>query len=146
MNLSFKTPNTQEFEQIKQFIQEYELDNRVLNAEEFIIAIRDQILVGFGRLRKHEDCIELCSLGVIANKRRQGIGKEIVCKLIKRAKGKIYLVCIIPDYFILFGFKIIKNYPLSIQTKIDYCTNELVVPEKYVAMEVENPLVKLPPS
>ena len=40
MNVFFKSPNQKEFEQIKQFIKEYELDNRNLKAEEFIEIIK----------------------------------------------------------------------------------------------------------
>ena len=137
MNLTFKTPNNKEFEQIQQFIHEYELDNRELKAEEFSIALRNNELTGFGRLRIHSDCIELCSLGVVTNKRKQGIGKAIVNELLKQKTKNIYLVCIIPDFFIPFGFKIISNYPESIQAKMEYCTSELAVPEDYVAMILE---------
>ena len=91
-------------------------------------------MVGFGRLRKHFDCIELCSLGVVTNYRRQGIGKAIVKELIKKSSDSIHLVCIIPDFFTPFGFKIVEQYPNAIQNKLKYCTQELVVPETYVAM------------
>ena len=135
--MTFRTPTENEFLQIRSYIQEFELDDRNLKQEEFTAAFRENQLVGFGRLRNHEDSTELCSLGVITTHRRKGIGKAIVKELIKRAEGSIHLVCIIPDFFSPFGFQIIDNFPASIQNKIDYCTSELVVPEKYVAMFLE---------
>ncbi len=136
MNLVLKIPNETEFNQVCSFIAAFELDNRELKQEQFIIALREKILVGFGRLRKHNDCTELCSLGVVTNYRRQGIGKALVKALIQQEKPNLYLVCIIPNFFIPIGFKTIsENIPDSITDKIDYCTNELFVPEQYVAMK-----------
>lgn len=139
--MTFRTPSEQEFLLIRNYIQQFELDNRNLKQEEFIAAFRampagrqENELVGFGRLREHSDCIELCSLGVVTQYRRQGIGKAIVSELIKKSKSSIHLVCIIPDFFSPFNFQIVKNYPSAIQDKLDYCTQELVVPESYVAM------------
>ena len=135
--LQLRTPSNKEFKQICDYIQEFELDNRGLKGQEFTAAFRDEELVGFGRLRKHSDSTELCSLGVISNYRRKGIGKSIVKELIKRAEESIYLVCIIPEFFRPFGFQVVSTFPSSIQNKIDYCTSELVVPEIYVAMALE---------
>lgn len=135
MDLLLKTPDKKEFKQICDYIREFELDDRELKQEQFVAAYRNNELVGFGRLRDRSDCTELCSLGVVTPHRRKGIGKALVKELIKRAKAELFLVCIIPDFFAPFGFKETSNYPLSIQEKIDYCTAELVVPEKYVAMK-----------
>lgn len=134
MNLHFKEPDDIEFEKVCDYIREFELDNRGLQKEQFITAFRNKELVGFGRLREHADCIELCSLGVIAQYRRQGIGKAITAELIKKNSRNIYLVCIIPEFFTPFGFCTIKEFPDAIKDKVCYCTNELVVPETYVAM------------
>lgn len=68
--------------------------------------------------------------------RRQGIGKSIVKELIKRSKSSIHLVCIIPDFFIPFGFHIVEKYPPALHDKLKYCTQELIVPETYVVMHL----------
>lgn len=121
-------------EEVASYISEYELDDRSLKKEEFTIARREGKIVGFGRLRKHADCLELCSLGVVTPFRRQGIGKAIVKEIIRRAGGRLYLVCIIPEYFEPMGFKVTGNYPAAIGNKLSFCTTQLVVPEKYCAM------------
>ncbi len=136
MLLELKSPSEKEFIQICDFIHEFELDNRGLKREEFTAAFRDNKLVGFGRLREHSDCIELCSLGVVTNHRRQGIGTAIVKELIKKSSSSIHLVCIIPDFFTPFGFHITEAYPPAIRDKLNYCTQELIVPESYLAMHL----------
>ncbi len=130
----FRIPSDKEFQEICNYIKEFELDNRDLKQQQFIASFRNDELVGFGRLRAHVDCIELCTLGVVIPHRRQGIGKAIVNELIKKTPREIYLVCIIPDFFIPFGFQIVEKFPTSILEKQNYCATELTVPEKYVAM------------
>ncbi|MGQ0829228.1 MAG: GNAT family N-acetyltransferase [Bacteroidota bacterium] len=136
MTVSFKTPTEQEFQQIREYIHEFELDDRGLNKEQFTAAFRGNELVGFGRLRTHSDCIELCSLGVVTQHRRQGIGKAIVAELVRTSPLNLYLVCIIPEFFTPFGFKIVNSYPPPIKDKLNYCISELVVPEPYVVMKL----------
>lgn len=137
MQLTLRTPTEKEFIDICEFIRQFELDNRDLQKEQFIVALRDNELVGFGRLREHSDCFELCSLGVVTPHRRKGIGKAIVTELLKRTSTDIFLVCIIPEFFEPLGFRTVTHYPASIQNKICYCTEELVVAEQYVAMKLQ---------
>jgi N-acetylglutamate synthase-like GNAT family acetyltransferase len=132
-----KTPSDKEFEQVCKYICELELDNRDLKQQEFIAAFFHDQLVGFGRLRQHTDCVELCSLGIIPDHQGKGIGKAIVSHLINSINQTIYLVCIIPEFFSQFGFKEVEKFPGSIENKINYCTKELIVPETYVAMALQ---------
>lgn len=135
MHLIFASPSDAEFKQVRQYIQAFELDDRELKKEEFCIASANGQLLGFGRLRRHADCTELCSLGVIESHRHHRIGTAVTQELIKRAKETIYLVCIIPDFFTPFGFHVVSDFPASIQQKLDYCRDSLPVPETYVAMK-----------
>ena len=137
MQLIFKAPTDQEFQQICNYIHEFELDDRSLMKHQFTAAFHDEELVGFGRFRNHSDCTELCSLGVITQHRRQGIGKSIVSELIHNATHNLYLVCIIPEFFSPFGFTIVNQYPAPIKDKLHYCINNLVVPETYVVMQLK---------
>jgi amino-acid N-acetyltransferase len=135
MELIIRNPTSEEFQLICNYIRDFELDNRDLHQSQFIAAFRNKELVGFGRLRQHADCQELCSLGVITPLRRKGIGKAIVAELIKRASQPLYLVCIIPDFFAPFNFRITSAYPNAILNKLNYCTSELCVPESYAVMK-----------
>lgn len=120
---------------IKQLIKQFELDDRDLQCAQFLVAKENNELVGFGRIRRHNGCDEFCSLGVLESQRFKGIAKELILARIKIATQPIYLVCIIPDYFESLGFKIVSDYPSEMADKLNYCTSELVVPEKYVVMK-----------
>lgn len=137
MEFSLQKPTDKQFDVICEFIKQYELDNRDLKKEQFIIAVNDQELLGFGRMRQHADCMELCSLGVVTSYRGKGIGKAIVEELVRNTKGAIYLVCIIPGFFEPLGFSTVEQYPASVKNKISYCTQELAVPETYVGMKFQ---------
>lgn len=132
-------PTQKEFEHVVGFINRFELDNRFLQHQQFLAGFIKKDLVGFGRIRNHSDCSELCSLGVLEPQRLKGIGKELVKELVKKAVGPLYLVCIIPDYFEALGFKTVRKYPQAMQDKLEYCTQELVVPEPYVVMRYMEP-------
>lgn len=107
-----------------------------------MVAKQNNILVGFGRIRKHNGCDEFCSVGVIDSKRGNGIAKALIEAKIKIATQPIYLVCIIPHYFEKFGFTIVEEYPPEINDKLHYCTSSLVVPEEYVVMTYNHHLKK----
>ena len=126
--------NAEYFEQVKSKIDEFELDNRELKAEEFLVIKNREGLLGFGRVREHADFSEMCSMGIIEAKRFSGLGKQLAQALIEKATQPLYLVCIIPEYFETLGFSICKDFPIALQDKLDYCTHSLPVDEKYVVM------------
>lgn len=134
MEYFLQKPNEEQFDAICGFIKQYELDNRDLKREQFIVAVCNGELLGFGRLRKHADCMELCSLGVVTPHRMKGIGKAIVEELLRATSQSVYLVCIIPGFFEPLGFRTVEHYPESVKNKISYCAQELAVPETYFAM------------
>ncbi len=129
-------PTTFEFDFIKVHIAKFELDDRELKKEEFLI-VKDigNKVVAFGRIRKHSTCDELCSLGVIEPQRLKGIGKILSKELIKKANEPLFLTCIIPKFFEPLGFQITKEYPQELKDKLNYCTDKLYVPEEYVVMK-----------
>jgi N-acetylglutamate synthase-like GNAT family acetyltransferase len=135
--LFIKPASETDFELIKQLISQFELDDRELKMNQFLVASDGNELLGFGRIRVRENCLELCSLGVVEPQRLQGIGKQLVKELILKSAHPLYLVCIIPEFFTPFGFKVVFEYPKALQEKLNYCTSELVVPEKYVVMKLE---------
>ncbi len=135
MHVSINRVNEYDFEFVKQHIHLFELDNRELHSNEFLVATYNNKIVGFGRIRNHESCCELCSLGIIEAERLKGIGKRLVSELIKQSYKPLYLVCIIPTFFEPFNFSIVNEYPVELTNKLNYCTSELCVPEKYVVMK-----------
>ncbi|HLA57138.1 MAG TPA: GNAT family N-acetyltransferase [Puia sp.] len=122
------------FERIKKYIAEFELDDRNLKQEEFVTVSIGVELIGFGRVREHPAFSEACSLGVIKPERLKGIGKHLMQAMIEKAMKELYLVCVIPSYFKPMGFVICKNFPPEMQEKLEYCTAHLSVDEEYVVM------------
>ncbi|MES2132045.1 MAG: GNAT family N-acetyltransferase [Bacteroidota bacterium] len=131
------TPSERDFKEICRLIEQFELDNRSLEAGQFLIAADDNEMNGFGRIRKHDTCSELCSLGVVEPRRHKGIGSQLVKELTDKVTGPLYLVCIIPDFFEPLGFSVVKVYPPEIQDKLEYCISALSVPEPYVVMKYQ---------
>ena len=134
MDILISTPTNIEMTLIHHHVKDFVLDAEDLQKEQFLIARHKNTLIGFGRLRKHKDCTELCTLGVLPEHRGKGVGKKITNKLIKKAHSEIYVVCIIPNFFQKFGFEIVKNYPSSIARKHHLCTTKFIVDEAYCVM------------
>lgn len=127
-----------DFEPVKQYVDELELDNRAMQAQQFLTLHDAQNrLAGFGRVREYQGFSEMCSLGILPGQRSRGLAKEMTAQMIKKATQTIYLVCIIPGFFEEFGFRICTTYPPEIQEKLDYCIGSLAVPEPYVVMRLD---------
>jgi N-acetylglutamate synthase-like GNAT family acetyltransferase len=135
MNFEISACTAEQLQTVKNYISQFELDDRSLHHHQFLVAIQNTNIIGFGRIREHEGCSELCSLGVIHPERNKGVGKALTKALVKKAKQPLYLVCIIPQYFAPFGFKLCDKFPAELKNKLNYCTHELVVPETYVVMQ-----------
>ena len=82
----------------------------------FLVAERIQMnskmgrprIVGIGQLRPHSDgTLELASLVVVPEEQGHGIGSQLVETLIRRANGKLYLMCERTNvtYYQRFGFR-----------------------------------------
>ena len=135
--MRIEEPSAQQFDGIIQLIGQFELDDRELLSTEFLAAVSENTLLGFGRIREYDACSELCSLGVVEPQRHKGIGSLLVQKLIQKAQQPLYLVCIIPGFFEPFGFKSTADYPPELAQKLAYCREALSVPEEYVVMKYE---------
>jgi N-acetylglutamate synthase-like GNAT family acetyltransferase len=123
------------FPYVKEYIHRYELDNRALKQKEFLVIAGEDGLQAFGRIRQYKGFSELCSLGVLEHLRGFGLGRELVKALMRQTRGPVYVVCIIPDFFIPFGFSHCKTYPPEIGAKLEYCTQYLPVKERYVVLK-----------
>ena len=114
-------PSREDWAAITHFIKEYKLDDTCMYANQFIVCREGETLLGFGRIKKHKDCDELSSLGVLPECRKKGIGKIVVNELIKRATQKLFLVTVIPDYFSKLGFEKTTQFPAVITAKQHDC-------------------------
>lgn len=127
-----------DFDFIVEHVKKFDLDDRQMHYSQFTIAKRNNKIVGFGRIRKHNGCDEFCSLGVIEDDRHHGVARALIEARIKIATQPIYLVCIIPEMFIPLGFVVVTEYPREIKNKLEYCISALAVPEPYVVMKKNN--------
>ncbi len=118
-------------------IERFWLDDAGLEIHQFLIAEEGDVKLGFGRVREHQECSEMCTLGVEENARKKGTGSSLIKALTEKAiqKNKLYLVCIIPHLFEPLGFEIVSEYPEPMADKLRRCETYLSVPEKYVVMK-----------
>lgn len=110
-----------DYPQILYLAKKLELDYSGMNADDFLVAEDSEKIVGICALRKHQDCLELCSLGVDESYRKRGIASELIVGVLKKARDEVYLATIIPDFFRKFGFEKSPQIPLSMIKKSDWC-------------------------
>jgi len=133
----FRQPDEKEFEQVKQVVEDLWLDDENLKREQFHIILDDGKVIAFGRLREHEDAIELCTLGVSKDCQKKGLGGKMVKHLLSQANSDVYVVTVIPGFFAKFDFKFVENYPASLQKKVKICCTNYNVGETYRVMKWE---------
>jgi N-acetylglutamate synthase-like GNAT family acetyltransferase len=126
-----------DFDFIKEHIRLFDLDNRDLQFQQFVVAKLNEEILGFARIRKHKGCDEFCSLGILEAYRHQGIAEALIFARIELSTQPIYLCCIIPELFEPLGFTKVTDYPPEMLDKLNYCINELVVEEPYVVMTMK---------
>lgn len=117
--------NDSHFMEIKHVINILNLDSSFLQISQFFVALKDNQVIGIGRVKSINHCNELCSLGVLEKYRNLGIGTSILNSLKQQFHTPIYLVTDIPEYFIKQGFIITKQYPNELLKKQKLCINEL---------------------
>lgn len=121
-NLEFIAPNKADFILVRQYIDEFKLDDNDLDINQFIVVKENECMLGFGRIKNNEGYAELSSLGVLNFQRNRGIGKALVKYFLAMTHPMpLYLVTIIPTYFEKLGFEIVEVYPPSINKKIESC-------------------------
>jgi len=133
----FKQPDEKEFEQVKQLVEDFWLDNENMKSEQFRVLTDNEKVIAFGRLKKHSDAIELCTLGVVSDLRGKGYGRAMVKNLLNKASRDIYVVTVIPNFFAKLGFIFAEIYPDSLQKKVELCTTHYHVGEPYQVMKWE---------
>jgi N-acetylglutamate synthase-like GNAT family acetyltransferase len=70
-------------------------------------------IVGAVALKKHPDCLELCSLGVEPASRGRGAARALVDALMAEAPGPVFLATVIPGFFEDCGFERTPDVPRS---------------------------------
>jgi N-acetylglutamate synthase-like GNAT family acetyltransferase len=104
---------------IMEHLEKFLLDDEDIDFRQFIVAVENREIVGFGRIRPHREVYELGSIGVVENRRSKGVGTVIVRRLIDIfPTDDVYLVTDIPGYFEKLGFQVIPEAPEELLEKI----------------------------
>lgn len=92
---------------IKQMVSREHLDPTSVKWQHFLVAERDGKIVGIGQVKEYPGCLELGSLVVLPEYRRQGIAGELIRALEAKAGRPLYLTCRdrMQDYYAGFGYR-----------------------------------------
>lgn len=112
MNIKIRKATSSDLKDIKKILSFYCLDteNVEKNLPEFIVAVRDEKIVGCACL-DISDVVELRSIAILPNYRNKGIGSKLVDSILTRAAeltGTIYLRTTSPVFFEKKGFRRLK--------------------------------------
>jgi len=119
MTLHIRTARYSDMPAIVRMIGEFHLDYEFLEPKQFVVVEDGTLMVGFGRLKPYRDATELCCVGVLHERRRQGIGRLIIDELLRRGPDPIYIATDRPEYFRPLGFTECDAVPDSIVRKLE---------------------------
>lgn len=102
-------------------VERMRLDGEDLKVEQFLVALEDGEVVGFGRIKPYGDGVfELGCVGVLESARSRGVGRALVTELMNRfPTEEIYITTDLVEYFMRFGFTPTAVAPKAITAKID---------------------------
>lgn len=98
-----------------------DLDCEEMDVSDFTVAKKGDEIIGFGRLKRYDVCLEASTIGVVKEEQGKGIGSMIVKELLKRSKEDLYLICVIPGFFERFGFAEVDTFPDVLLKKCEFC-------------------------
>jgi len=108
-SIQLRTASHEDMKFIKEHIEKFRLDDEDLDYRQFVVAVDGKIILGFGRIRPHKEVYELGCVGVVEDRRNQGIGKVLVEHLINIfPSNEVYITTDIPAYFEKFGFNMLS--------------------------------------
>ena len=137
MNTKIAAASEKDLPDVERLAKSFDLDWEDAALQQFIAVKKNDEIIGFGRLRKHADCTEIATVGVIQPERNKGVGTAIVKELIRRGPHEIFVTCVIPNFFSRIGFQSVKQYPPVLQKKVDFCklynfTDEQIFVMKFI--------------
>lgn len=93
------------------------LDYPGMEADALWVAEEDGRIRGLVALKDHDDCRELCALGVDPAFRGRGAARALVEALMAEAPGVVHLATIIPGFFEACGFSRCREVPATFPAK-----------------------------
>ena len=119
MTIKLRTAVMTDMPIIVKMIGEFCLDFEELHPEQFVVADEDGKMLGFGRLKSYDDAVEMGCLGVLHERRNQGIGRMIIDELVRRGPDTIWVTTDLPGYLSPLGFQETDDMPDSIARKLE---------------------------
>ncbi len=136
MNATIVPASEKDMPVIERLAKSFDLDWEDISWKQFLVAKRENEIIGFGRLRIYSDCTEVATVGVIQPERNKGVGTSIVKELISIGPKEIFVTCVIPNFFSRVGFKTVKQYPSVLRKKVDFCKLYNFTEEEIFVMKI----------
>jgi len=98
-------------------------DTKDMSGEQFVIAKNAEKIIGCTRIKQLIDCLELASVAVLPEYRKQGIGLALVKYILETDNRRpIYLLCFAEtcNFYLKAGFNIIDLNLLPNSLKQEY--------------------------
>ena len=108
-------------DRVAAFARKHGMGYAAMELDEFLLAEDRGRLTGVVGLKRHRDCLELCSLCVEDAARGTGLGRLLVEKLFQRAGGSVHLATIIPGFFEKCGFVRTSAAPAGMKKEPAWC-------------------------
>jgi N-acetylglutamate synthase-like GNAT family acetyltransferase len=110
-SLQIRPAADQDMPTIRRLAEAYALDTERLEADQFLVAVERGQIVGFGRLKPYPDAVELGCLGVVPERRRNGIARQLIEHLLARVDGDVYVTTDLPEFARRLGFVETEMHP-----------------------------------
>jgi N-acetylglutamate synthase-like GNAT family acetyltransferase len=88
-----------------------------MDDDPFWIAEADGAVAAICGLKRHPDCLELCSVGVAPAFRGRGTAAALIGRILEDVPGDIYLTTVKPAGFRPFGFAPAPSVPASLAAR-----------------------------
>ena len=122
-NLKFSVPTEKEFFEIEKIHKQEEISCFQMDKNQFLVAKKENKILGFGRIHKIEDVFSVSSLFVKKEFRGQKVSLKIFLKLIEKSKEQIfYFNCKkeLTSFYKKIGAVIIEDQPEGLWQKTKF--------------------------
>ncbi|MCX6344976.1 MAG: GNAT family N-acetyltransferase [Armatimonadetes bacterium] len=122
--INYQKASLKDINEITELLTKFEGDRKDISANQFILAKNGDRLIGCIRIKElDKDCLELASLVVMPEYRKQGIGSQLVKTILsKEGRRPIYLLCSAQQqgFYEQNGFELIDTGVLPTILKNEY--------------------------
>ena len=142
--ITYKVAKQDDLQKILDLLKSVRGDTRNIRVNQLVVAKEGNDIVGCVRIKELSlDCLELASLGVVENYRRQGIGIALVKAVLRLDERRpVYLLCFRDNetFYNKCGFKLTNSegLPQILQTELSEISIKLQHANKeIIAMKFE---------